>query len=159
MIGAVPAMLTCSPTTTAREKPTVGSYGEPEEIRRRSTREMLPLTGEEDAERCAAAGAILDPGPAAVQLGESGHERQADADSGPVGILDATLAEGLEDRCPLVLWDARAHILHADERATLLRADPHPDRRAGRRVTNRVRQDVLDDPLDRRRVDRDGQHT
>src|SRR5438093_12654709 len=34
--GAVPATCTCLPATTAREKPAVNSYGEPEEMRRRS---------------------------------------------------------------------------------------------------------------------------
>src|SRR5262245_38931145 len=37
-IGAVPATCTRSPATTAREKPTTGSYGECPEMRRRSTR-------------------------------------------------------------------------------------------------------------------------
>ena len=36
MIGAVPATWTCGPTRTAREKPMIASYGEPDGIRRRS---------------------------------------------------------------------------------------------------------------------------
>jgi CubicO group peptidase (beta-lactamase class C family) len=36
MTGAVPATKTCGPTRTAREKPTIGSYGDADEITRRS---------------------------------------------------------------------------------------------------------------------------
>jgi CubicO group peptidase (beta-lactamase class C family) len=38
MTGAVPATCTWGPVTTAREKPATGSYGEPEEMRRRRIR-------------------------------------------------------------------------------------------------------------------------
>jgi len=38
MTGAVPATWTWCPATTAREKPATGSYGEPDEMRRRSIR-------------------------------------------------------------------------------------------------------------------------
>src|SRR5215216_5489454 len=41
MTAAVPATKTCGPTTTAREKPTTGSYGEPDVIRRRSMRPII----------------------------------------------------------------------------------------------------------------------
>jgi CubicO group peptidase (beta-lactamase class C family) len=41
MTATVPATQTRSPTRTAREKPTRGSYGEPEETRRRSTRRLV----------------------------------------------------------------------------------------------------------------------
>jgi CubicO group peptidase (beta-lactamase class C family) len=37
MTSQVPATKTCRPSRTAREKPILGSYGEPEETRRRST--------------------------------------------------------------------------------------------------------------------------
>ena len=36
MVGAVPETNTCDPTRTAREKPTIGSYGEADEISLRS---------------------------------------------------------------------------------------------------------------------------
>jgi CubicO group peptidase (beta-lactamase class C family) len=42
MTGAVPATYTCRPTRTAREKPTTGSYGDPEEMSLRSTRLVSP---------------------------------------------------------------------------------------------------------------------
>jgi hypothetical protein len=38
MTAQVPATKTCRPSRTAREKPIVGSYGEPEETSRRSMR-------------------------------------------------------------------------------------------------------------------------
>src|SRR5215207_7862179 len=53
--------------------------------------------GEEDSERGAAAGAVLDPGAAAVQAGELGDQRQADARAGGVVGDIAARVEGRED--------------------------------------------------------------
>src|SRR5919198_1065830 len=45
MTGAVPATWTCRPATTARENPATDSYGDPDEILRRSTRLFSPRGG------------------------------------------------------------------------------------------------------------------
>jgi hypothetical protein len=42
MTGAVPATNTCRPATTALEKPTTGSYGEPDVMSRRSIASDYP---------------------------------------------------------------------------------------------------------------------
>jgi hypothetical protein len=41
MTGAVPATNNFDPATTAREKPTTGSYGEPDAISRRPMRAII----------------------------------------------------------------------------------------------------------------------
>jgi CubicO group peptidase (beta-lactamase class C family) len=63
MTGAVPATCTWRPATTAREKPATGSYGEPEEIRRRAIPSSIaprgvPAAGRELGRAQAAVGVL-----------------------------------------------------------------------------------------------------
>src|SRR5207248_2257856 len=92
---------------------------------------------QEDAEGGAAAGAVLDPGPAAVELGEAGDEGQADADTGgPLGL--GALAEGLEDRLLHVGGHTRARVGDRDRGPALGRLDADPYGCAGLGVAQRV---------------------
>src|SRR6266511_3418669 len=109
--------------------------------------------GQEHVERGAAAVALAHPGAAAVELGEAGHQREADADAG--GLLGGVgaLAERLEDRAGQLRRHAGAGVLdHELEVAPADQAaDPH--RRARRGVPGRVDQQVLQDALDLGAVD------
>ena len=108
---------------------------------------------QEHLERRTATVARFDPRLAPVQLRETGHERQPDPDAGRVRLTPRHLLERLEDREPKVGRDAGALVLDRDQHAVVGRVDPDPDRRALRRVPNRVRDQVLHDPLDLRPVD------
>jgi hypothetical protein len=65
------------------------------------------------------------------------------------------LLERLEDRLADLGRHPGSGILDHHQRAAASRLDPHPHRRAGGGVPCRIRQQVLDDPLDLGGVDRD----
>ena len=89
-----------------------------------------------------------------MELREARHQRQPDADSGRVPRRVRSLTERLEHRVAVLGRNAGALVLHGDDGTVLRRldADPHACRRG--RVSHRVREEVLDDPLELARVDR-----
>src|SRR6266700_5363390 len=103
---------------------------------------------DEDAERGTAAGAVVDPGAAAVQLGEAGHHRQADADPGSVGRDLRAPAERLEDAVTQLRRDPWAGVLDREQHPVALTPQPHPHGGVRVGVTGRVGEQVLDDALD-----------
>src|SRR4030095_15969218 len=88
-----------------------------------------------DLERGAGAlAAILDPGPAAVELGEHAHQRQPDPHARRVRGGPGPLAEWLEDRLPQRLGHPWAGILDDQQGTVVPGLHMHPHGRAGRRV-------------------------
>jgi hypothetical protein len=82
---------------------------------------------EQDLERRTAAGAVLDPGSAAVELGEAGDQGEADADPGGVGGCAGALAEGLEQGGLQLPGDTDAGVFDGeqDPLAAAGELDPH----------------------------------
>src|SRR5881296_1618095 len=107
--------------------------------------------GQQDAERRPASGPVLDPGLPAVERRELRHEGEADAGSGRRRAVSAH--ERLEDPLLLLVRDPGAGVVDAEQEPLVpaRRRDPHS--RAGRRVLQRIRDEVVDDPLDLARVD------
>src|SRR5215218_3196541 len=103
--------------------------------------------GEVDPERGPSAGAVLDPGAAAVQAGELGDQGQADAGAGGVVGDVAALVEGLEDLLAELGRHPGSLVLDQQHDAVVLRLQPDPDGGPGRGVLGRVDEQVLDDPL------------
>src|SRR5919204_3898141 len=113
--------------------------------------------GQVDAERRAAPLALLEPGAAAVQLGEAGDERQADADAGGVGGGVGPAPERLEDARPDLGRHPGAGVLDRQQHAVVGGPHPDPHRRLRRGVPGGVGEQGLDDSLHLARVppDRD----
>src|SRR5215471_16995106 len=98
-------------------------------------------------------GSVLRPHAPAVRLGEAAGDREAETGAAPAG---AAPPERLEQGLALLGRQAGAAVDDVDTelRRTALR--PHDHSGAGRRVVERVVQQVREDTLDLRRVDLDG---
>src|SRR4029453_15355754 len=86
--------------------------------------------GEQDPERRAAAGAVLDPGVAVVEAGQLGHQGQADPGPGGVGGAAGTAVERPEDRLALLGGDPGAGVVDAQQGAPAPGGGPDPRGRA-----------------------------
>src|SRR5438128_3922434 len=115
----------------------------------------VTLAGEEDVERRPPALALVDPRAATVQLGEPGYQGEPDPRPGRVRGGRRTLAERLEDRSADLGWNARTVVLDSDRDAAIPRRDLQLDTPVGGGMPCGVHEQVLDDPLDLGRVDRD----
>mgnify|MGYP003694302121 CR=1 FL=1 len=99
---------------------------------------------------------LLGPGLASVQLREPRHERESDPGAGSVRCGVHPRLEGAEDPFAVLGQEPRTVVLDRRDRAAVAGLDPDPDVRVRGRVSSRVHQQVLDDPLDLRDIDRDG---
>ena len=90
-----------------------------------------------------------------MQFGETPHQGQTHAHAGRMLGRVRTLLERFEDDLAEFGCHSRTVVFDLEERAPFRRGDAHPDGGVGRRVAHRVREEVLDDPLDLRGVDRD----
>src|SRR5215207_1394537 len=93
----------------------------------RPRRRQAQGVGQQDPKRGAATGAVLHPGPPAVQFGEASNQRQPDADAGGVAEMLRSLPERLEHGRPQPGWDTRAGVLHRDQHALVVAGGPDPD--------------------------------
>ena len=107
---------------------------------------------QEHLEGGTAAGPILHPGPATVELREPAHQRQADPGAGRVRGHGGPLAERFEDRLAEVLVDARPVVFDGEQGAVVMGFEANPDRAVARRVPGGVHREVLDDALQLRRI-------
>src|SRR5262245_24843735 len=106
----------------------------------------LGRAGQPDPEGGAAALPVLDPGAAAVQLGEASDEGEADADA-ELAAARVGLLERLEDVAGQRRIDPGTGVVHRDQDAVAVPPDPNPYRRARRRVPGGVAEQVLDDAV------------
>src|SRR5215217_8742940 len=107
---------------------------------------------EKDPEGRTAGGRVLDPCATAVGLGEPRHQRESDAEarSGRGG----TATEWLEDRPPIPPGNTGPGIFDGEKRAARMLVNADVDRGLWR-VPRRVAEQVPNDRLDLRPVDRD----
>jgi hypothetical protein len=87
-----------------------------------------------------------------VQVSEPGDEREPDSGSSRARGRGAAV-EDVEDGPAVRFGDARAAVLDRDEDAPVVALDAYEDLGTGPRVLDGVREQVLDDALDLRRVD------
>ena len=86
---------------------------------------------------------ILDPGAASVDRSELRDEGQPDPGSRDAGVGVAP-GEELEDRFPFLLLDAETTVVDGDHHETVVPFDAGDHIRSGRRVFERIREQVLD---------------
>src|SRR5262245_21670343 len=119
--------------------------------RRLGVRVELPRR-QEDPERGASGLVLLDPGAPAVQRRELRDEGEADARPRHAPVAAAPVEE-LEDRFPVRARHSGPVVVDGDEHAAVASLDADRDPRPRRRVLDRVREEVPENPLDLRSVD------